>query len=165
MKRLVLMRHAKSDWSAGTPDHDRPLNPRGRRSAAALGDWMRSMNIAPTEALCSTALRTRETLDLLNLDVPTRFEQRLYHAGPVAMTRCLGEAQGDTVIMLGHNPGIAGFAEELLATPPKHPRFTDYPTGATLVASFDIDKWSDLAPGTGSADAFVIPRELLETSP
>lgn len=161
MKRLVLMRHAKSDWAAGQPDHDRPLNPRGRRSAEALGDWLRAKNFLPDGALCSTATRTRETLAGLKLDGPARFEKRLYHAGPVAMLLCLQEAQGDTVILIGHNPGIAAFAEELMSTPPRHPRFDDYPTGATLVAEFDIDHWAALAPGTGRAAAFVIPRELL----
>ena len=80
------------------------------------------------------------------------------------MLKCLSEAEGDTVIMVGHNPGIAEFADELMATPPRHPRFADYPTGATLVADFEIDDWSALEPGTGTATGFVIPRELLEES-
>ncbi|KAA8609164.1 SixA phosphatase family protein [Salipiger aestuarii] len=161
MKRLVLMRHAKSDWAAGQPDHDRPLNARGRRSAEALGDWLRATDTLPDAALCSTATRARETLAGLKLDVSVKFEKRLYHAGPGAMLRCLQKAQDDTVILIGHNPGIAGFAEELVSAPPRHPRFDDYPTGATLVATFDIGDWTALEPGTGRAAAFVIPRELL----
>ncbi|MBN9678292.1 SixA phosphatase family protein [Salipiger bermudensis] len=164
MKRLILMRHAKSDWSTGGADHQRPLNKRGRNSAKALGNWLRAQGLAPDQALCSSASRTRETLALLDLEVRTRYEDRLYHAGPVAMLKCLSEAEGDTVIMVGHNPGIAEFADELMATPPRHPRFADYPTGATLVADFEIDDWSALEPGTGTATGFVIPRELLEES-
>lgn len=162
MKRLILMRHAKSDWSAGEPDHQRPLNGRGRRSAKALGDWLRSQGLTPDQALCSSATRTRETLSFLGIDVPTRYENRLYHAGPVAMLNTLREAEGDTVVMIGHNPGIASFAEEIVATPPRHPRFFDYPTGATLVVEFEVDSWPDIEEGTGETRAFVIPRELLE---
>ncbi|MBY6002771.1 histidine phosphatase family protein [Salipiger bermudensis] len=164
MKRLILMRHAKSDWSSGGADHQRPLNKRGRKSAKALGDWLRAQGLVPDQALCSSATRTRETLDLLDVHATTRHEDRLYHAGPVAMLKCLNEAEGDTVIMVGHNPGIAEFADELMAEPPRHPRFADYPTGATLVAEFEIDDWAQLQPATGRAAAFVIPRELLEES-
>nr|WP_274705603.1 histidine phosphatase family protein [Salipiger pentaromativorans] len=158
------MRHAKSDWTMGTVDHHRPLNKRGRRSAKALGDWLRRENLLPDQALCSSATRTRETLALLGFDIPTRYEDRLYHAGPVAMLNTLSEAEGETVLMVGHNPGIAEFAQEILATPPRHARFADYPTGATLVAEFDIADWPELRPGTGLPRAFVIPRELLEES-
>ena len=162
MKRLILMRHAKSDWSRGMVDHERPLNKRGQASAAALGDWLRRQDLLPDQALCSTATRTRETLERLGLDIPTRYEERLYHAGPVAMLKCLSEAEGETVLVVGHNPGIGAFAQEVLADPVGHARFADYPTGATLVAEFDISDWSELREGTGTARGFVIPRELLE---
>ena len=77
------------------------------------------------------------------------------------MLDALRAAQADTVLMIGHNPGIAEFAARLVATPPAHPRFDDYPTGATLVADFEIADWADLAEHTGRAADFVIPRELL----
>ena len=162
MKRLVLMRHAKSDWTAGGPDHARTLNERGRASAAALGDWLRAQALLPDEVLCSTSTRTRETLAALALAAPTRFEDRLYHAGPVAMMKSLRDADGDTVLMIAHNPGIAEFAHEIVARAPQHPRFRDYPPGATLVAEFDIETWADMTEGSGVARAFVIPRELIE---
>jgi phosphohistidine phosphatase len=74
--------------------------------------------------------------------------------------RILAQATGDCVLMLGHNPGIAEFAAQLVRTPPDHPRFRDYPTCATLVARFDIDSWSALEPHNGTVLDFVIPREL-----
>uniref|UniRef100_UPI0035189862 SixA phosphatase family protein n=1 Tax=Nioella sp. TaxID=1912091 RepID=UPI0035189862 len=67
MKRLILMRHAKSDWSLGQPDAARPLNARGQRSAEAMGDWLREKGYLPDQILCSSAQRTRETLDLLRI--------------------------------------------------------------------------------------------------
>ena len=77
------------------------------------------------------------------------------------MLDCLKDASGETVLMIGHNPGICVFAHELLASDPDHPRFEDYPTCATLVAEFDIDDWSALRPGSGVARDFVVPRELI----
>lgn len=163
MKRLVLMRHAKSDWSHELVDHDRPLNGRGRRSAEALGNWLRGNGYLPDAVLCSTARRTRDTLDRLNLpEAQTRFERRLYHAPPQTMLDVLKEASGDTVLMVGHNPGIAGFAVDLVASPPAHPRFADYPTCATLVVDFALEEWDMLKTGTGAARAFTIPRELTD---
>lgn len=160
-RTLILMRHAKSDWdSPGLPDHDRPLNPRGRRSASALGDWMRERGWIPDAVLCSTATRTRQTLEGLGLEAPVQFLKGLYHAEAEDMHRTLKSATAPSVLMIGHNPGIGDFAHELLATPPDHPRFEDYPTGATLVAEFEIDDWSDLGWSKGRARDFVVPREL-----
>ena len=160
-RRLIVMRHAKSSWDhPGLRDHDRPLNGRGRRSAAALGRWLRDEGYLPDQILSSTSARTRETCLRLGLDAPADYLPALYHAAPSDMFGALRGSTGQCVLMLGHNPGIAGFAEALMAVPPDHPRFPDYPTCATLVADFDLSDWRDLEPGTGRAVAFVIPREL-----
>ncbi|AWI84386.1 phosphoglycerate mutase [Alloyangia pacifica] len=162
MKRLILMRHAKSDWSVGMPDHARPLNPRGRKSAEALGVWLRAQEILPDQVLCSSAARTCETLDLLHLgEVATRFEDRLYLAEPATLLKSLQAAKGSTVLMLAHNPGIGDFARGLVARAPWHPKFGTYPTGATLVANFEIGEWSDARMGGALCHAFIVPRELL----
>ncbi|WP_323767140.1 SixA phosphatase family protein [Antarctobacter sp.] len=162
MKQLILIRHAKSDWGFDRPDHDRPLNARGRRAAPAIGNWLRDHGYLPDEVLCSTATRTRETLALLGTPAPTRYERALYHAAPETMLDVLQSAQGNSVMMLAHNPGIAGLAEALVRTAPDHPRFDAYPTCATLVARFDIDDWKALMPGTGDARAFIVPRDLTD---
>ncbi|HAW46422.1 MAG TPA: phosphoglycerate mutase [Roseovarius sp.] len=162
MKRLVLMRHAKSDWGdPALPDHARPLNERGRRSATALGDWLRAMGALPDQILCSSSERTQETCARLNLPLAPELHDALYLAEAPGMLRLLRGATGSQVLMLGHNPGIAEFAARLVAAPPDHDRFHDYPTGATLVARFDIDDWADVSPGTGTALHFVIPRDLI----
>lgn len=159
--RLILMRHAKSDWSSfATRDHDRPLNARGARSARAMGDWMRGHGYLPDRTLCSTATRTRETLAGLQIDAPVSYEKALYHASPDTMLHVLRGATGNTVLMIGHNPGIAELAEMLVRTPPHHPRFFDYPTCATLVADFDASDWTQVSPGGGNPVDFVVPREL-----
>jgi len=76
------------------------------------------------------------------------------------MLAVLRHATGHQVLMLGHNPGIAEFAALLVAAPPDHERFDDYPTGATLVVSFDIADWSALHPGTGTVVQFLTPHDL-----
>jgi phosphohistidine phosphatase len=162
MKRLILMRHAKSDWSAGLEDHARPLNPRGRRAATALGAWLRQNGHQPEAVLCSSATRTRETLERLDLRAQTTFERALYLAEPEALERALKRASGASVLLLAHNPGIAAFAAELMERPVGHPRFEAYPTGATLVADFDIDRWRELHLGTGRLVDFIVPRELTD---
>lgn len=162
MKRLILMRHAKSDWSTNGDDHARPLNRRGMHSAPAMGDWLRNKGWTPDEILCSTATRTRQTLDLLALsDVPTRFERSLYLAEADEIMSEVRTASGDTVLVLAHNHGIAACAHLLVVDWPDHPRFTDYPTCATSLISFRIDAWSDLDVGQGVCDDFAIPRELV----
>ncbi|WP_417522933.1 SixA phosphatase family protein [Marinovum sp.] len=160
--RLILMRHAKSSWD--TPrqdDHSRPLNGRGRRSAEALGEWLRSKGYQSNAALSSDAERTRETFARLELDCPVRFTPALYLADTGTMLERLRQAEGRCVLMIGHNPGIGAFAARLVACPPTHPRFDDYPTGATLVADFAGDDWSEVGYGTGAVVDFVVPRALL----
>ncbi|MDS9467381.1 histidine phosphatase family protein [Paracoccus sp. MBLB3053] len=159
--RLILTRHAKSSWDdPQQPDHDRPLNDRGRRSARALGDWLASRGYEPEEVLCSTALRTRETWEKvaiapLEVRPHLRLEPGLYHATPEKMFEILRSANEPTVMMLGHNPGISEFAAMLPARVPLDPEFRRYPTAATLVVDFQIDDWSDLQPGQGSVLDFV----------
>ncbi|SLN18217.1 Histidine phosphatase superfamily (branch 1) [Roseivivax jejudonensis] len=162
VRRLLLMRHAKSDWSFEEPDHDRPLNARGRRSADALGAWLRDSGMLPDQVLCSTSRRTRETLERLDIDAPVRFEDRLYHAAPEAVLDALRGAEGSRVLIIGHNPGFQETAARLVRAAPTHPRFGDYPTGATLVARFALDDWRDAVWGMADPEDFVIPRELLD---
>lgn len=157
------MRHAKSSWNTdGLGDHARPLNSRGRRSATALGDWIRSKDLAVDQAYISTAQRTRETFAELKLGCESVYLDSLYHAGANDMREVLKNAQGETMLIVGHNPGIAWFARASLKVSPLHSRFDDYPTGATLVATFDLLDWKDVQPHQGVAADFVVPRELLE---
>lgn len=165
MKRLILTRHAKSSWDDPlTPDHDRPLNERGKAAAADLGQWLASRGYVPDEVLCSDALRTRKTWSGIAPALPgtpvLELKPALYHAGPDVMLAVLRHATGDCVMMIGHNPGIAEFAAKLVAHAPKNAEFARYPTGATLVADFTIDSWDQLGWGMGVADDFIVPREI-----
>ena len=81
----------------------------------------------------------------------------LYHAGPDVMLAVLRHARADTVMMIGHNPGIAEFAAQLPAKPIYTQEFRKYPTCATLIVDFQIDSWTDLALGTGDVLDFFMP--------
>ncbi len=166
MKRLILTRHAKSSWDdPATPDHDRPLNERGRAAAAELGVWLASRGAIPGEVLCSDALRTRKTWSGVAPALPgtpiLNLKPALYHAGPDVMLAVLRNATDDCVMMIGHNPGIAEFAARLVAQAPLHDEFGRYPTGATLVVDFNAEAWADVAFGQGAVVDFVVPSEVL----
>lgn len=167
MLRLILMRHAKSAWGGvDIPDHERPLNGRGRASAAALGDWIRQNGYTPEQVLCSSAQRTGETLFGLKLAPKpvTLFSKALYLSEAQTMLETLHSATAQNVLVLGHNHGVCEMAHRLLFEPPEHHRFSDYPTGATLVCDFDLRSWAEVKWHTGKVVDFVIPRELLHTT-
>ena len=155
------MRHAKSSWGdPGLADIDRPLNDRGKASAHAIGEWFRFGGFEPDLALISNSRRTAETWEETGLNAETRFISALYHAAAETVLREVQGAQGNCVMILGHNPGIGDFANRVLQTAPSHDRFADYPTGSTLVATFD-GAWSDLGWGDAGFRAFTVPRDLM----
>lgn len=166
MKRLILTRHAKSAWDdPSMADHDRPLNERGKAAAADLGQWLASRDYVPAEVLCSDALRTRKTWSGVAPALPgtpvLELKPALYHAGADVMLAVLRHGTADTVMMIGHNPGIAEFAAKLVNSPPLNPEFHRYPTGATLVVDFTANSWGDVSFGTGVVVDFIVPREIV----
>ena len=164
-KRLILTRHAKSAWDDPmTPDHDRPLNARGQSAAADLGQWLASRGHVPDEVLCSDAERTRKTWAGIAPALPDtpilELKPALYHAGPDVMLAVLRHAKADTVMMIGHNPGIAEFAHRLVTHAPLNVEFQRYPTGATLVVDFDVASWEQAAYGGATVLDFIVPSEI-----
>ena len=165
MKRLILMRHAKSSWTDPyASDHDRPLNGRGKRSADAIGAWMCEKDYIPDEVLSSDAERTRETWQRVTtaFDAPATpsWHRALYLAGTTTMLEHLKKAKHTTVMMIGHNPGIASFAAGIVKSPPNDPEFCRYPTAATLVCDFDIDNWAQADWAQAEFVDFIVPRRL-----
>ena len=165
MRRLILLRHAKSAWDdPELPDHDRILNKRGRRSCAVIGPWLCEKGYLPDQVLCSTAARTIETWGLVSRSLPkppaAMTLRDLYLASPDTMIGVLRDATGHCVALVGHNPGIGQMAEAVVAAPPRHPAFSYYPTMATLIVDFPIDDWAGLMPGTGQVVDFTVPRDL-----
>ncbi|MDR9428083.1 MAG: histidine phosphatase family protein [Salibaculum sp.] len=166
-RRLILIRHAKSSWDdSRAEDHARVLNARGRRSARAIGAWLRDKGYRPDAILSSDSARTTETVDLMQSAwwdlVPVRYLPALYHAPPQILLEALRTATVPRVALVAHNPGLGDFAAAMAAEPPAHPDFHRYPTGATTVMDFDISDWRDAAPGTGHVVDFIVPRDLTD---
>ena len=161
MKRLFLLRHAKSSWTdAGLADHNRPLAPRGRRAAKAIGRHLHKQGIEPELVLCSSATRARETLERLGLQ-GAEIEPELYGAGAAALLARLREVPTDvaSVMLIGHNPGMQELAL-LLARAEPHVRELEVKFPTAALATVAIRGWSSLGPGTAELIGFVRPREL-----
>jgi phosphohistidine phosphatase len=168
MHMLHLLRHAKSSWKdAELADHDRPLNERGRQSARLLADHLRRAGVAPDLVLCSTALRTRQTLDFIMTAIKpplVALEQRLYESGRSRLLqrlRLVGEEFG-CVLLIAHNPGLHDLALALAAPSESDilERLRDkFPTAALASYRF-AGTWHDLAPQQAKLTAYVTPRSL-----
>lgn len=110
--RLILLRHAKSDWDSGVAgDFDRPLAPRGRKDAPRMGKWMRTNDIIPGLILCSPAVRTRQTLAAVNDELGVArivYEDALYGASLAALVSLIEEYSQNcgNLMITGHNPGM-----------------------------------------------------------
>lgn len=168
-RRLLLLRHAKSAWPEGVPDHDRPLAERGEKAAPAMGNHMAREHFIPDLALVSDARRTRETWDLLKSRLPGAVETRvmpaLYDASGNQMLDVLREteAEAGTVLMIGHNPGLQELALMLVGEghTQSHAAMTEkYPTGALAVIDFAVGDWPSVEPGCGILADFLTPRML-----
>lgn len=167
--RLILIRHAKSSWSDPFgDDHERVLNARGRASAEAIGVWMAEQGYVPDLVLCSDAMRTQETANLilpaLTPHPKLQLSERIYHASPDTILDLIQQQTEAKIAVIGHNPGIGMLANALVKSAPEHRRFSDYPTCATTVIDFDAAKWSEVRQRSGCFEAFVVPRDLIGTS-
>lgn len=166
MKRLLLLRHAKSSWDdPALPDRERPLAPRGHRAAERMAGYLRSGVPHPDLVLCSSALRTRQTLEHVALalgDAEVLVEDRLYAASDEQLLHRLREVTDGfgTVALIGHNPGIQDLAISVTGTGPDLERVrTKFPTGALAVLEFD-GPWSRLGPAGARIISFVTPKDL-----
>lgn len=167
MKRLVLVRHAKSSWDDPTlRDRDRPLAPRGRKAAKRMARWARKHDIRPQLVVCSSAVRARETLTrmLPGLGEPEVWiEVTLYAASTETLlqrVRSLPD-EVDDAMLVGHNPGLMGLVLLLSAAgPPRDRAAVNVPTGALAVLETGADRWSGISPGTATLATFVVPRDL-----
>jgi phosphohistidine phosphatase len=112
-RTLLLLRHAKSDYPPGVADHSRPLAPRGQREAGLAGDWLRAHAPAVDAVLCSTATRTRETLQRTLVSAPVQFSDRLYDATPGTVIDEINDVGSrfdmdvETLLVIGHEPAMS----------------------------------------------------------
>jgi phosphohistidine phosphatase len=169
VKRLWLLRHAKSSWDdPDLPDRLRPLAPRGIRATRAMARHLRAAGVAPDLVLCSPARRAVQTWEGVAAGVPpdTAVEtgETIYHADGDELLARLREVPSGigSVLLVGHNPALQDLAVDLVGSGDPRVRerlVTKFPTGA--LATLDVPgEWHDLTSGAASLLAFVVPREL-----
>lgn len=170
MRRLMLLRHAKSDWSeAGQNDIDRVLSARGRAAAPQMGEYMALQGLVPDLAVVSSAQRTRETWELIapayKAKPTATIEPRVYDASADALLRVIQKTDAGvhSLLVVGHNPAMEELADTLvvMGDPVSRDQMDEkFPTAALAVIDFPTDAWSEIEPGTGRLDRFVTPRSL-----
>ncbi|GLK82541.1 SixA phosphatase family protein [Ancylobacter defluvii] len=165
MLRLMLFRHAKSDWPAGVADRERPLAPRGRRAAPVMGTYMVRSGLTPSQVLVSPARRTLETwaaaCDSWASPPPTTYEEAIYEAAPEMLLDVVRRRGTDSPLMLvGHNPGLESLTSRLVAAADRARLPVKFPTGGLAVIDLPAKGWAEVGPGTGTLERFVTPRSL-----
>lgn len=163
MRTLLLLRHAKSDYPAGVGDHDRPLAARGIREAALAGDWLRAAAPPIDAVLCSTATRTRQTLERIGIDAPARFVDRIYDATPGIVLDEINGVPDDvrTLLVIGHEPVMSGLALGLADDTSDDDAIAGiqakYPTSALALLRVPT-AWRALELGGAQLAGFHVPR-------
>ena len=161
-RTLIFMRHGKSAYPTGVGDHDRPLAPRGDREAALAGDWLRAEQPPIDAVLCSTSVRTRETLARTGIDAPVTFDEAIYGGSPEQIIRLVKETDDAvaTLLVIGHAPGMPWTTWELAAnrdSPAADQISKKFPTSALSVLHFDT-AWADIDTGLADLVTFHVPR-------
>jgi phosphohistidine phosphatase len=167
VKTLLLMRHAKSAWDdPSLADHDRPLASRGRRAAPRIAAWLREQDLVPAHVRCSSAVRTRETLELLRpalRNTHVEINEDLYLAtadGLLELVRTLPDT-ASSALLIGHNPGMQRLVVLLAARSQARRRVeAKFPTAALAVLELPVEQWSETTPGIGELVAYVTPNDL-----
>jgi phosphohistidine phosphatase len=173
MKTLYLLRHAKSSWKQDVlDDFDRPLNKRGRAAAVAIGRFLAEGGMLPSQVLCSSARRTRETLErlqeVLATPLPARFEKGLYLADAPSLLRRVKRLNDSlaSVMLVGHNPGLEHLALLVAAEGDETLRrelAAKFPTGGLAILEASVERWADLKPACARITVFVRARDLALT--
>lgn len=171
--RLLLLRHAKSDWSGKADDHARRLSARGKKTAPRMGAYMRAKSYEPELVLCSTAERTKETLELvlpaLAGQPQIRYDRILYLAEwPVLLAEIRAlESEASPLMVVGHNPGLEQLAIALALQAPSAAErgrlqklAQKFPTAALAVLDFEIVDWGRLKPGLGRLVDYMRPKDI-----
>lgn len=158
-KRLLLMRHAKSDWEADfSNDHDRPLSGRGVRSARLMGRFLKAHDLEPDHVISSTALRARRTAELAGEAAGWRadlvLDRALYDSGPDGVVdRARNAPDCARLMLVGHQPTWGLIARQLSGEQ------VEMKTATVAVIDFEVGSWGEIAPGEGVLIGVHHPRD------
>ena len=160
MKTLFIMRHAKSSWDdASVSDFERPLNRRGLKAAPFMGELMRSKDLVPDVIVSSTAMRTRQTAEIVKdaggFEAEIEFHKRIYEASTQDLLGAIVELSDklDTAMLVGHNPGMEGFVWFLTG------QLKPMRTAALAVIELNVESWSDIDHGFGELKSVFHPKD------
>jgi phosphohistidine phosphatase len=167
-RTLLLLRHAKSDYPPGVPDHERPLAPRGVREARLAGDWLRAHAPAVDAVLCSTATRARETLARTRIEAPVNYVERLYDATSGAIIDEINsvasrfDSDVETLLVIGHEPAMSQVVLGLATAEGSNKSAaesisTKFPTSAIAVLRTG-EPWDLLTLSGAALVTFHVPR-------
>ena len=161
MRTLYLLRHAKSSWKdPSQADFERPLANRGRKACEIVSRVIQDRGLEFDLVLCSTAIRARETIDLVSkyakLRSELRFDERIYEATVSELLEIVSQLENDrkAVLLVGHNPGFEDLVGRLSGS---HERM---PTAALACIEFSIDHWEDVSDGGAKLAWLLTPRQL-----
>ncbi len=162
MKKLYLIRHAKSSWSdPGLDDFDRPLNKRGLKDAAVMGKVLKKTFLKPDGIITSSARRAQETAEIIahKIGFPIKkvvVEERIYEAVTYDLLEIITDLDDnlDTVILFGHNPGMTNLANRL-----NDIEIDNIPTCGIFAIEFDTKSWRKVSEKTGSFISFEYPKK------
>lgn len=170
MRRLILFRHSKAERSQpGERDIARSLVEQGRRDAARIGAYTVTHGLIPNRVLVSPAARSLETWKsasgAFRSATTTATVERLYDATAHTLFGIIREipASVQTLLIVGHNPGLHELALTLVASGDIEAReqlAEKLPTSGLVVIDFALDAWSELHPHSGRLDRFVTPKSL-----
>ncbi len=160
MKRLFVLRHAKSSWDhPELSDFQRPLSERGKKAAPFMGELMLGKEFEPEIILSSPAERAKKTAELVKeyalIQAKIVFDESIYGAGTNSLVHILAETDKDfrSVMIVGHNPGFEGLVQVLSG------KYERMPTAALAVIDLDIGNWDEIESGCGKLIEILRPKE------
>lgn len=170
MKKLSVLRHAKSSWKEkDVGDFNRPLNDRGWKDARRIGREMKHRQMRFDLVFASTAARVRETIDGIEekfeFGAAVRFEPQLYLADLDTLFSLVRGLPDDVnaALLVGHNPGVEQLVLALTGDDPLGLRArieSKFPTGALAVAEISVERWGGAGPRTGMLVDLILPKDL-----
>jgi len=165
VRNLILVRHAKSDWSVpGLKDFDRELNARGSNDAPRMGRKLYEMDVRPDLIISSPAMRAKQTAEFIAEQIRHDFDKILfnpdvYEASVRSLLSIINDIPDEhqKVMIIGHNPTFTYIAEYLTKKP-----FDNIPTCGMVDIEFSFSSWKEVSGDTGNLKWFIYPKSVLD---